>query len=245
MASARTGTTVTVTTEACSGASTADYWRPRNGRPAQRTWVRKDQDLILLTIGGNDIGFGKVKDSCLLEGGQEQRCAESLSSARKMLDGGTIQTRIEKILADIKKSAAPSAKIVLLGYPFVEGDPSLTFGPLPLGKFLAALGHRTDAVGRAAVAHVNAVDAGRSVIFVSTQDLFSGRSPWLTSKERVRHELFKRKVNTARWMIQPFVDAGAQDENLFYHPNPTGWTREAMLLMQTKTIPTRSHRTGE
>lgn len=48
----------------CGGAVSEDLWVPDDGVPAQFDALDADTDLVTLTIGGNDVGFGAVIMAC-------------------------------------------------------------------------------------------------------------------------------------------------------------------------------------
>ena len=44
----------------CAGAVSDDLWAPDEGVPAQFDALTEDTDLVSLSIGGNDVGFGAI-----------------------------------------------------------------------------------------------------------------------------------------------------------------------------------------
>ncbi|MGE7432987.1 SGNH/GDSL hydrolase family protein [Kitasatospora sp. NPDC001175] len=94
---------------ACSGATTDDVVRDQLPRLASGT------TLATVTIGGNDLGFGKAIASCLLPLTAERVCdaaiAESERRLRDELPGKLAQTY--RAIA----GATPGAKVVVAGYP--------------------------------------------------------------------------------------------------------------------------------
>jgi lysophospholipase L1-like esterase len=100
---------------ACSGATSTSLRRRHNGEPPQLRQLRNlDQpaDLVTITIGGNDIGFGPVLANCFVSD-----C---------VLDGELRRTR-HRIEDDLPAALArdyrglqradPDATIVVVGYP--------------------------------------------------------------------------------------------------------------------------------
>ena len=100
-------------------------WEPRQAAQLS-TWQNllklqnENVDMVTVTIGGNDAGFGQVLDSCvnikdeLFEGDFDTTCtADDLA-----LGFQQVQTRITYVLQKIKR-AAPQASIFVLGYPYV------------------------------------------------------------------------------------------------------------------------------
>lgn len=48
----------------CGGAVTEDFWEPNEGAPPQLDALNAGTDLVSMTIGGNDVGFGAVILAC-------------------------------------------------------------------------------------------------------------------------------------------------------------------------------------
>ncbi len=117
---------------ACSGATTSQMLaggRGQAGRPAQMDQgaITAGTDVVVLTAGGNDLGFGTLAQSCLLS-----RC---LGATDPALSGLTpedwITARLPGVRSDIEtlltqiRGAAPNATIFLVGYPrLFPSDPA-------------------------------------------------------------------------------------------------------------------------
>lgn len=71
MATAGTPFAGTLTTAYCSGATTNDFDNPNGshtGEEPQKTALDDETSLVTLSIGGNDLGFGKVLQDCVING---------------------------------------------------------------------------------------------------------------------------------------------------------------------------------
>jgi lysophospholipase L1-like esterase len=92
---------------ACAGATTATV------RASQLSALTARTTLVTITVGGNDVGFSQVMETCVLE--LNSACLKAIasaeSSARKILPA-----RLDSMLRAIR-ARAPLASIVLLGYP--------------------------------------------------------------------------------------------------------------------------------
>ena len=105
---------------ACSGAVTSDVW----GQISAAGDRVEEADIILLTIGGNDLGFSSIVESCfalptvglanLPAFTSQEPCESLLSEARGELRN-TLE-RTQAILAELQRRA-PTAQITLVGYP--------------------------------------------------------------------------------------------------------------------------------
>jgi lysophospholipase L1-like esterase len=122
---------------ACDGATTRDLTtaRERDGRsvPAQLDALADGADVVLVRLGGNDLGFASLVGGCLARdpdgpvalGGAA--CVDALAPAggtdtvRARVDGD-VSARLADALARIR-DAAPDARVVVLGYLTVLGDP--------------------------------------------------------------------------------------------------------------------------
>jgi lysophospholipase L1-like esterase len=89
---------------ACSGATTSSLLASQIGS------VTSETDLVTVTIGGNDIGFADLIVQCTLA-----NCSTALDSTRASLTS-FLGPRLDAVYGAIT-SRAPSAKVVILGYP--------------------------------------------------------------------------------------------------------------------------------
>ncbi len=225
-----------VTNVACSGAVTMDFFHSKDHRPPEIDAVNRQDNLIFVTIGGNDVYFPDIVQYCLVAKFRDgYHCDKNLSRAERMIADGTVTARIVGVLRAIRARANPDARIVLLGYPYLEGDLSYVLrsgsgknAPLiKVGKRLHALGTEGDQIDSSVVAQLDRQYPDQ-FIFVSVHKLFDG-PPY--------HGLYAKKNNPDRWMIQPFVDAGLAETSIWYHPNPTGWMQESKLLLRDAAVP--------
>jgi lysophospholipase L1-like esterase len=92
---------------ACSGAKTTDVIS------SQLSSLSSSTTLISITIGGNDVGFSSVMETCVLD--STSSCESAVSQAEQYAEN-TLPGLLNTMLADIK-AKAPNAKIVVLDYP--------------------------------------------------------------------------------------------------------------------------------
>jgi hypothetical protein len=95
-----------LTFEACSGAKTTDVNNNQLG-PLNST-----TKLATITIGGNDAGFSNVIVNCAL---YYFTCQSSIDSANSFIKN-QLPGLLDTTYGDIR-SHAPSARVVVLGYP--------------------------------------------------------------------------------------------------------------------------------
>jgi lysophospholipase L1-like esterase len=92
---------------ACSGAVTDDVKAGQLGPLSAST------DLVSISIGGNDAGFADVMTTCVLQ--SEATCLSRIATARSYVDS-TLPGKLDSVYTAIR-SKAPSARVVVLGYP--------------------------------------------------------------------------------------------------------------------------------
>jgi lysophospholipase L1-like esterase len=105
----------------CGGAQTKDMTGVQSGVPGQSvpqfSALKADTDLVTISIGGNDIGFGEIIQNCASRGLLDPHGAPC-----KAYYGDTLSQRIAatapKLAAVLNgiKQRSPKAKIVVVGY---------------------------------------------------------------------------------------------------------------------------------
>lgn len=214
-----------VTTAACSGATTAQIYQawPERKLPPQVAAIRSSTDLILLTVGGNDAHFKEIVRNCLIrETRDASDCDGSLDLAEHLLNSGRLRTAIVKALREVSAKAAPDTGIGLLGYPQLEGDPDFRIRSAGMGRWVQA-GERL----RTFQARANRVEADivaafnneERFHFVDVQPLWSG-PPF--------HGLYADGRDAPNSWLVKFASSISRDT--YYHPAPTGWTKNGRLL---------------
>ena len=104
--------------EACSGAVVSDVLNGQLGN------VNSGTSLISITIGGNDVGFSNVMETCVL--GSDSSCATAVSNAESYANN-TLPGTISNLFSTIR-SKAPSAHVVVLDYPHLYKITSFCLG---------------------------------------------------------------------------------------------------------------------
>jgi len=94
-------------TEACAGATTA------NVISSQLSALSASTTLVSITIGGNDVGFSSVMETCVLE--STSSCVSAIDQAESEMQS-TLPGALDTTFADIN-SDAPNATVVVLDYP--------------------------------------------------------------------------------------------------------------------------------
>ncbi|MFG3498339.1 SGNH/GDSL hydrolase family protein [Streptomyces sp. NPDC047928] len=156
---------------ACSGARTSDVTANQLGPLTSAT------DLVSVTVGGNDAGFADVMTTCVLQ--SEANCIARINQARSYVDT-TLPGRLDSVYSAIR-TKAPSARVVVLGYP--------RFYRLG-GSCVAGLTENERRAINDAADHLNTATAKRAAdhgfTFADVTGTFTGHeicssSPWLHS----------------------------------------------------------------
>ncbi|QXE37618.1 SGNH/GDSL hydrolase family protein [Streptomyces sp. GMY02] len=156
---------------ACSGARTGDVTAGQLGPLNAAT------DLVSISIGGNDAGFADVMTTCVLQ--SEATCLNRVAQARSYVTS-TLPGNLNSVYGAIR-SKAPSAKVVVLGYPrFYQLN----------GTCVVGLSENERAAINAASDHLNSVTSQRAAAhgftFASVAGAFTGHeicsgNAWLHS----------------------------------------------------------------
>jgi lysophospholipase L1-like esterase len=92
---------------ACAGAKTTDVIS------SQLSFVSSATTLISMTIGGNDVGFASTMETCVV--GTTSQCVSAINTSESEMQT-QLPAELDKLFTAVK-SDAPSATVVVLGYP--------------------------------------------------------------------------------------------------------------------------------
>lgn len=104
---------------ACSGATTSDVINGMNGELSQLNSLDASTDVVTLTIGGNNAGFGNFAAQCVT-GTCDAASSQYQDTMAVINDPLLLQADVEGLIGQIE-SHAPSADIYVVGYPDVVG----------------------------------------------------------------------------------------------------------------------------
>ena len=183
---------------------------------AQADFVGPQTDLVMFSIGGNNLEFKDIVKSCFaLFARNRNKCENAIDYAKDHLS--EVKTGIKNVLTRLRANGLrKDAKIVIAGYPLLATASNYSLGGWPFSAaYYAAyevrdLGRRGNALLAQLVAEDNKSHPGQ-VIFINDIPLrFEGHEPNPSSKHK----------NPNRW-INEFLEPSA-DANEWYHPNTTG-----------------------
>lgn len=178
-------TPATFKSVACSGARTGDVLTQAGNLTAAT-------NLVTVQVGGNDAGFTDVITTCTF--GSDQDCTNRVNQA-KTYAANTLPGLLTNVYSTIK-SKAPSARVVVLGYPRIYKVPGSCNVGLSDTK-RAAINSGSDALHNTIAARAGAAGFG----YVDVRGAFSG------------HEICSSSwwLNSLSWPVEES-----------YHPNRAG-----------------------
>ena len=192
---------------------------------AQIRAIGADTDLVLFSIGGNDIGFSDIVSQCFALGLRDvDGCRDKVETAAT-LSNDALPARLDNVFSKIRARMRPDAKVGYLSYPQLEKSDGYSlkkfgrFSEYKAGKSIRQLGRDGEAGQRAAVQRANS-SPGPEVRFVDTiKDHFAG-PPSHEPDGSPYNE------NEARWVAE--FDGRIRFE--WYHYNAAGHPQVAKLL---------------
>lgn len=104
---------------------------------SQLRQLNKSTELVTITAGGNNIGFGDIITACgaaLANPAAGPACDAATASAAAMIQSGQLTRDVISMIQSVK-AAAPNARIVVTGYPYLY-DPVTPNPADPLSLFI-------------------------------------------------------------------------------------------------------------
>ena len=243
------GAHTTLTNLAHSGSTTSDVMNGQIGK------MSVDTDLVMLTIGGNDVRFGDIVKRCFSLGFRSASgCREVVENAdsrmeSEAVEGGTavpsVRTQTRTILEKIDAKLPDGAQVVLVGYPYLSMDKEYSLadasGSYDAGTGVRSLSDKAKETQSALVDEWNTVHSSTlKVTYIdSTPTAFSGHEPDPSAARR----------NDYRWINEFLETEGVRgndgrttsrfslDPNMFYHPNKIGHEQIAELIEEKVGVP--------
>ncbi|MCS4484845.1 GDSL-type esterase/lipase family protein [Gleimia sp. 6138-11-ORH1] len=215
--------------------------------------VPVDSDVVMLTIGGNDIKFENIVTYCF--GGSwlnasYKKCVEAMTEAEQLMP--KVEANTKRILEALNQRLRSDAQIVLVGYPllstnveYVWCERSGFFGGCYGEKYDAAKGVRefgmkSTQLQEALVNEWNANPNNVKITYVPTEAHFEGHEP----------DPYFNGTNPKRWFNELLETEGIYNPEtgkttatgstttlMFYHPNITGHEEIGKLVHQAIGVP--------
>jgi hypothetical protein len=135
------GIGLTLRDASCSGATTVDMTNPQNvepdgPNPPQFNSLNAETTVVSLTIGGNDIGFSEVAQSCITLNPFSHPCLDRYDAGGVDQLKARIEATAPKVAAVLAgiRSRSPAAKIYVVNYPAIFPETGSGCWPqMPLG----------------------------------------------------------------------------------------------------------------
>ena len=202
----------------CSGARTNHMTEPQGvdpdgPNPPQFNSLNGETTVVSLTIGGNDIGFSEVAESCVTVNPFSHPCLDKYNSGGVDQLKARIEATAPKVAAVLQgiHARSPSAKIYVLNYPAIF--PETGYGCWPQ----MPLGFQDVPYLRGTEQRLNAMLATQSAANGATLVNWYGAS--------IGHDACKG--SSTRW-VEPLVPTNAAAP---IHPNKAGMVGGANALL--------------
>jgi lysophospholipase L1-like esterase len=191
---------------ACSGAKTSAIDDSFKDEVPQIEHVHKDDSLITISIGGNDVGFAPVLKYCL-------KHADCSAHERPIVisDLEEVRRAIPPVLEELR-DRAPDARIVVVGYPNFMPTSGACH---PAAGVLHWLVHLTSA-------NVEFIHAGIAALNRDTEHIVQGRAnmAYVLPKESVwRHHTI---CGHSPWFVRVDLSHALTHSAVFFHPTADG-----------------------
>jgi lysophospholipase L1-like esterase len=195
---------------ACSGAETIDVEGGMNGEQPQLKSLSSRTDIVTVTIGGNDIGFGAFAARCVYPFGS---CDSSSAEYEySMEEVEVLPANLEELYSEIE-SRSENAEIYVVGYPQVAPEPGTGCGILLTTSEEEAAREVVTALDEAIEEAVEEMGGGFTYV-----DPTTGTSPF------IGHELC---------MEESYFNGATLPEKAYsFHPNMSGQHAYAELIYE-------------
>lgn len=241
------GVPTVLTNLAHSGNVTNDLTKSRG----QIDEMPEDTNLVMFTIGGNDVNFSDIVKECFTLGLRDANsCKEKVTDANTKLE--SVKSNTLTILQKIDNKLKDDAQVILVGYPRLATNRNYILDNSGVrydaGAGVRSLSDASMDIQSTLVREWNNSHPSLKVTYIDgIINTFDGHEPDPSPKHR----------NPQRW-INEFLETkgkiknngqieseSSHDTNEFYHPNITGHAEIAKLIAEKVGIPTFSSPTQD
>jgi hypothetical protein len=227
---------------ACSGATTEDVLGlpdpvdPNSkagiwNEPAQIDVLSDQTDVVTISIGGNDIGFGGYATECIL-----RDCDVSTATYFDTMHSieFDLHAKLYSLYQQILEKA-PNAKIYVVGYTQLAPDPTLGAMPAQCAYFNSTMGAGEDArAARNVVAKLNEVIDFAVSSAKNVKPSYDGRISFINPNEDTLANFAQHDV--CQGAISYFHNVLPDDAEIYkakiFHPNTNGQEAYAAAVAQ-------------
>ena len=234
------GTPTVLTNLAHSGNVTNDLTKSRG----QIDEMSEDTNLVMFTIGGNDVNFSDIVKECFTLGLRDAKtCKEKVADANTKLE--SVKSNTLTILQKIDNKLKNDTQVILVGYPRLATNRNYILDNSGVrydaGAGVRSLSDASMGIQSTLVQEWNKSHPSLKVTYIDgVINTFDGHEPDPSPKHR----------NPQRW-INEFLETegkikdngqieseSSSDTNEFYHPNITGHAEIAKLIAEKVGVPT-------
>lgn len=208
---------ITLSNDSCAGAVIANI-----SKQMLNTGIDNNTDLVLMSVGGNNIGGVGLTKYCFVPGVRDPLICD-LRISKALATIPVVQTNLTSVLMEIASKLEPRAKVIFVGYPSLvlkqpfelEKDGEIYDIATPyfaaMDKFIKALKNAVQAANQ---------NFGRNFSeFVDVQPLFYG------------HEVDPTLLGTNKSNPEAWINGLVMDNPIeSFHPNPEGYSRISKYL---------------
>jgi len=206
--------------------------------------MSEDTNLVMFTIGGNDVNFSDIVKECFTLGLRDAKtCKEKVADANTKLE--SVKSNTLTILQKIDNKLKNDAQVILVGYPRLATNRNYILDNSGVrydaGAGVRSLSDTSMGIQSTLVQEWNKSHPSLKVTYVDgVINTFDGHEPDPSPKHR----------NPQRW-INEFLETegkikdngqieseSSSDTNEFYHPNITGHAEIAKLIAEKVGVPT-------
>ncbi|XAS63572.1 SGNH/GDSL hydrolase family protein [Micrococcaceae bacterium Sec5.8] len=180
---------------ACSGKTTQEVV------DTQLRQLNKNTELVTITAGGNDLKFGDIVTKCgnaMVDSTAAPLCDKASADAAAQLASGQLAGAVAAMVKSVK-AAAPNAKVVLTGYPYLYNPGTLDPAD-PMSVFIDKATLLADGLNGS----IAGAAAATGATYVDVRTAFAGHG-----------------INSADpWINLDLANLGSPDN---FHPNAEGY----------------------
>jgi GDSL-like Lipase/Acylhydrolase. len=186
--------------------------------------ISSSTDLVIMTMGGNDIGFGNLLKTCLMTNRQADACRDTINAAKQSIDN--VATSYRRVFQAIEKQGLRSdAKIVVMAYPMLVRDDSYSVrdssgNEVRVSDEIRALSREGNKRMSDMVNEHNAKHPGQAIFVSDIPDRFENHQPHANGSRNFTDDLWINPVNYLS--VRSFLS--------WYHPNVTGYRQYEKAL---------------
>ena len=224
---------------------------------AQADFVGPQTDLVLMTMGGNDLGFSHLMTNCfgpkipfVMDGAHAMKCRDDIAAAKNNLPN-TLNKLKENIaqLITTQMTGSTTSKVMLLSYPLLSTDQAYVLNndgiQFDASRGIREFGQLAVTEQKRVIGELEATFPGRVKFVENTPAAFAGHEP--------DPRVFTK--NDSRWInefLETEGDYGSDNKvtgnfsktpSDWYHPNLVGH-REMSKLAQTASSTTSAQEIG-